>query len=101
MVPSSISKTGTRLLVDLVGLAQAVITNLVCMPVPFRSKIKLTLLVAGGHASQKIAIPKGVEVVKVQVGGDRELDGLRFTLSDGTAGGHLRNVNSARTLGKP
>lgn len=52
----------------------------------------------GGHASQKIVIPEGVDIVKVEVTGDRELNGLRFHLSNGTSGGHLYNPKSARIL---
>ncbi|RDW77615.1 hypothetical protein BP6252_05668 [Coleophoma cylindrospora] len=44
----------------------------------------------GGHASEMITIPESIEVVKVEVSSDgHDLNGLRFTLSDGTAGGHI------------
>lgn len=44
----------------------------------------------GGHASEKFDIPAGVEIVKVEVGRNSyELNGLRFHLSDGSAGGYL------------
>lgn len=52
----------------------------------------------GGHASQKIVIPEGVDVVKVELTGNHELNGLRFHLSNGTSGGHLYNPKSARIL---
>ena len=52
----------------------------------------------GGHASQKIAIPEGVAILKVQVSGDHELNGLRFHLSNDTQGGHLYNPELARVL---
>lgn len=53
----------------------------------------------GGHASQKIRIPEGVDVVKVEVGSQRdELNGLRFHLSDGTSGGYLYSHSDAKIL---
>ncbi|OBR12801.1 Zinc metalloproteinase [Colletotrichum higginsianum IMI 349063] len=44
----------------------------------------------GGHASEEVAIPLGVEVVKVEVSReDHILRGMRVHLSDGTSGGAL------------
>ncbi|TVY87814.1 putative zinc metalloproteinase [Lachnellula willkommii] len=52
----------------------------------------------GGHAAQNVKIPQGVDVVKVEVGHNSELDGLRFHLSDGTAGGYLYKDSSSHVL---
>lgn len=45
----------------------------------------------GGHASEEIDMPAGVEIVKIEVGREegRILSGLRIHLSDGTSGGQL------------
>ncbi|TQN69658.1 putative zinc metalloproteinase [Colletotrichum shisoi] len=44
----------------------------------------------GGHAAEEVAIPLGVEVVKVEVSReDHILRGMRVHLSDGTSGGAL------------
>ena len=48
----------------------------------------------------KIKIPEGVDVVKVEVGHNGGLNGLRFHLSDGTAGGYLYKHCSSHALGK-
>jgi hypothetical protein len=65
-------------------------------------------MIKGGHASQKIEIPDGVEVVKVEVAGDSynredysELIGLRFHLLNGQAAGELHNSSNIFTLGIP
>ncbi|TVY40044.1 putative zinc metalloproteinase [Lachnellula subtilissima] len=52
----------------------------------------------GGHAAQKVQIPQGVDVVKVEVGHNGRLNGLRFHLSDGTAGGYLYEDSSSQAL---
>lgn len=44
----------------------------------------------GGHASEAVDIPKGREIVKIEVAReDQILSGLKIHLSDGTAGGQL------------
>jgi hypothetical protein len=43
----------------------------------------------GGHAAEKFDIAAGVEITKVEIGGEGSLNGLRFHMSDGTAGGYL------------
>ncbi|KAE8449912.1 hypothetical protein EG329_007389 [Mollisiaceae sp. DMI_Dod_QoI] len=52
----------------------------------------------GGHASEKFVIPDGVDIVKVEVGRSHELNGLRFHMSNGTAGGYLYPSNSKHAL---
>ncbi|RDW61459.1 hypothetical protein BP5796_11351 [Coleophoma crateriformis] len=53
----------------------------------------------GGHASEMIDIPEGTEVVKVEVSSDNhDLNGLRFTLSDGTAGGYIPDEHTSSAL---
>jgi len=50
----------------------------------------LTMHFIGGHASEEIKIPKGVDIVKVEVGTSyNELNSLRFHLSNGKQGGYL------------
>ncbi|EJD32777.1 hypothetical protein AURDEDRAFT_77464 [Auricularia subglabra TFB-10046 SS5] len=41
----------------------------------------------GGHASQKIDLPEGVDIAKVEVCGGFELEGYRTHLANGTFGG--------------
>ena len=63
------------------------------------SKI-LTDIQTGGHASERFSIPKDDEIVKVEVGVESyELNGLRFHMSGGTAGGYLYEETPAQTLG--
>ncbi|KFY47791.1 hypothetical protein V496_10441 [Pseudogymnoascus sp. VKM F-4515 (FW-2607)] len=52
----------------------------------------------GGHASEKFVLPEGVEVTKVEVGLNHELNGLRFHLSNGFKGGYLYDDSSVQTL---
>jgi hypothetical protein len=100
MVPSSTLKTDTLPRVDLAGIAEVISTTLVSILSPGRYFINLVHSQSiGGHAAEKIKIPEGVEVVKVQVGGDHQLNGLRFHLSNGTAGGYLYDQPKARILG--
>lgn len=55
----------------------------------------------GGHASEQIQIPEGVDVVKVEVGKDGyDLNGLRFHLSNGKTGGYLYEGDPVQVLGK-
>lgn len=58
------------------------------------------LTAVGGHAAQKVKIPQGVDVVKVEVGHNSGLNGLRFHLSDGTAGGYLYKNSPSHVLGE-
>jgi hypothetical protein len=58
----------------------------------------------GGHQAKKMAIPKGVDIVKVAVSGPSGwgLSGLRMFLSDGKAMGALNKSDGGevRVLGK-
>lgn len=58
------------------------------------------LIDLGGHASERFEISEGVDIVKVEVGRSHELNGLRFLMSDGTAGGYLYESDPKYTLGK-
>lgn len=59
----------------------------------------LTDFLIGGHASEDIDIPAGVEVTKVEVGQGYQLNGLRFHLSNNTAAGYLYKDSDIQTLG--
>lgn len=53
----------------------------------------------GGHAAEKFALPEGIEVTKVEVGREYDLNGLRFHLSNGFKGGYLYDDTPVQTLG--
>jgi hypothetical protein len=57
----------------------------------------------GGHLSDKFDIPPGVEITKVEVGRSRELDAVRFSLSNGSVGGYVCDdpkLSTIHTLGE-
>ena len=46
----------------------------------------------------KTCIPEGVKITKVEAGRSYELNGLRFHMSNGKAGGYLYKNSSVQTL---
>ncbi|CZR69422.1 related to jacalin-like lectin domain-containing protein [Phialocephala subalpina] len=52
----------------------------------------------GGHASEKFHLSEGVDIVKVEVGRNHQLNGLRFHMSNGTKGGYLYPSNPKHAL---
>ena len=57
--------------------------------------------ITGGGQAEKIHIAAGVDITKVEIAtrGDRELNGLRFHLSDGTSGGYINPRENVQSLG--
>jgi len=102
---SYISKTATKPTVVRAGTLEAAIIILVSRlhssdAIQF-SFVLLTGISVGGHASEKFSIPEGVEITKVEVGRDSyALNGLRFHMSNGKAGGYLYDGSAVHTLGR-